>query len=748
MASAPKEANQMKTVTRFQDRVLLSARAAFLAAALVAVACSPPPTFRAGDTNAGAVNLALVVAPGLTLGPATYTITAPGFSRTGTLDFTNSMTISATIGGLPPGAGYVITLAATLSDGVTTCSGSAPFTVVAGMTTQALIRFLCREPPSTGGVEIGGTLNVCPVIDSISASPGEVAVGSTIALASAAHDTDLGPSGLAYQWTATAGTISAPAAANPSFACTVAGPATVTLTVTDGACTDSRTVSVACSGGPPPQPALVVINEVESNMGVPGDWVELYNAGGSAADLSGYVFKDNDDTHAYVIPAGTSIAAGGYYLLEEAAFGFGLGAADSARLYDSTGTTLVNSYSWTSHATTTYGRCPNGVGDFTTTTAVTKGAANACPGEASDGSASDGGATDGAAAGGTTGTGGSGAGGATGTGGGSAGSDGGVATLPWPGTNAVVTADDPGEFSGNLSGLFYDPATAAGPAVLWAVQNGPSTLYRLLWSGSSWESTTTGDWTAGKTLHYPDGTGGPDSEGVTKAEVDSSAVYVSTERDNNVSTVSRLSVLRFDTDALGPALSATHEWNLTSDLPVAGPNLGLEAITWVPDSFLVAAQFLDESTGQAYLPSRYPDHGTGIFFVGLEANGTVYGYALDHVTGGFQRVATFPGGQASVMDLSFDREVGYLWAYCDDTCGNQAAVLQIDTDPASSSFGRFALDRFFQRPSTLPDVNNEGIAIAPESECANGFKPFFWTDDSNTDGHSLRRDTIPCGRFF
>src|SRR5436305_12947355 len=38
---------------------------------------------------------------------------------------------------------------------------------------------------------------------------------------------------------------------------------------------------------------IVVINEVESSGGVPGDWVELYNAGGSPADLSSWVFKDS-----------------------------------------------------------------------------------------------------------------------------------------------------------------------------------------------------------------------------------------------------------------------------------------------------------------------------------------------------------------------------------------------------------------------------------------------------------------------
>lgn len=125
----------------------------------------------------------------------------------------------------------------------------------------------------------------------------------------------------------------------------------------------------------------VRINEVESNGGTPGDWVELFNAGATTVDLSGYVFRDNNNAAGYVLPSGTTIAANGYLVLEEAQFGFGLGGGDAARLFAPDGTTLIDSYVWTAHASTTYGRCVNGSGAFTTTTAPTKGAANARPGE-------------------------------------------------------------------------------------------------------------------------------------------------------------------------------------------------------------------------------------------------------------------------------------------------------------------------------------------------------------------------------
>src|SRR4051812_30520504 len=75
----------------------------------------------------------------------------------------------------------------------------------------------------------------------------------------------------------------------------------------------------------------VVINEVESNGGVPGDWIELYNPTGATVDVSGWKILDNDNAHTpYVIPTGTSIVATGFLVVDEAQFGFGLGASDSA----------------------------------------------------------------------------------------------------------------------------------------------------------------------------------------------------------------------------------------------------------------------------------------------------------------------------------------------------------------------------------------------------------------------------------
>ncbi len=95
---------------------------------------------------------------------------------------------------------------------------------------------------------------------------------------------------------------------------------------------DDPTVGASAANG-------LVVNEVESN-GDDTDWVELANTSSAAIDLSGYAFLDDDSSHeAYVLPTGSTIAAGGYFVIDQLSatapgFDFGLGGADTVRVYD------------------------------------------------------------------------------------------------------------------------------------------------------------------------------------------------------------------------------------------------------------------------------------------------------------------------------------------------------------------------------------------------------------------------------
>lgn len=304
----------------------------------------------------------------------------------------------------------------------------------------------------------------------------------------------------------------------------------------------------------------------------------------------------------------------------------------------------------------------------------------------------------------------------------------------WPGASTVVTLDAEGDFTSDLSGLTYE-----SPGVLWAVNNLSAKLFRLVKRGSGYELDPANGWAAGKSLRFREGQGIPDAEGVTLAASSASGVYVGSERDTNQAQASRLSVLRYDVSEAGSTLDATHEWDLTAALPAVGANTGLEAVTWVSDAWLTAHAFFDESRGRPYAPNDYGDHGGGVFLVGLEQTDTVYGFALNHTSGAATLLARISTPLEGVMGLEMDRDSGELWAHCDDTCDNQAAVL------ALAPSGRFELKRWVRSPSGLPGSNHEGIALAPDSECSGGLKPFFWTDDADLDGFSLRQGALSCG---
>jgi hypothetical protein len=92
----------------------------------------------------------------------------------------------------------------------------------------------------------GVTFNFCPTIDTYEISPLDTRVGGVITLMSTASDEDDGPLPLAYTWSATSGTIAAPSSPNTTFTCTVPGPVTLTLTVTDDDCSDTISVDVEC----------------------------------------------------------------------------------------------------------------------------------------------------------------------------------------------------------------------------------------------------------------------------------------------------------------------------------------------------------------------------------------------------------------------------------------------------------------------------------------------------------------------
>ncbi|MFG3041501.1 lamin tail domain-containing protein [Streptomyces sp. NPDC048330] len=435
----------------------------------------------------------------------------------------------------------------------------------------------------------------------------------------------------------------------------------------------------------------VRVNEVVTTGDV-NDSIELYNKGTATVDVSGWILKDDDTSHTYKIASGNTLAPGGFRAFDVSGK-FGLGSKDEARLYLADGKTLVDSFAWSDHSDASWSRCADGTGTFKQAATVTLDRANDC-----------------------------------GTGGG------GGSTTPavWPGGSTVATADGSNVFGQDLSGLYQEGG------VLWGAQNSGK-LWRLVRDGSGgWKPDTAGSWSSGKTLRFPGGSGSPDSEGVTLTGTGSAGgAFVASERNGDASGTSRLSVLKYDVSGTGSSLTATKEWNLTSDLPSTGSNLGLEGITWIPDTALTATAFKDASTSSAYDPARYGAHSGGVFFVGVEGTGMIYGYVLAD-SGTYTRVASFSSGMSGVMELQWEPQAARLWAVCDNTCDGQHRTLKIDTS------GAFTTTATYNRPTGMPNYNNEGFSLAGADECAAGSKPVYWSDDTNDGGHALRRGAIAC----
>jgi hypothetical protein len=447
----------------------------------------------------------------------------------------------------------------------------------------------------------------------------------------------------------------------------------------------------------------IVINEVESQ---PTDWVELYNTGPGAVDISGWEINDDNPNNPFAVPGGTPVLQPGDFYAAVINPPVGLGNPDAVNVEDSLGNPIAT-FPYTAHAAQTWGRCADGTGAFSQTVSATMGAANDCQA---------------------------------------------ASAAVWPGSTAVATLDTVGVFGPNLSGLAYQPSGTSARGVLWASRNSSTaSLWRLVFNGTNWVPDMANGWSAGKQIFFPTGDGVPDAEGITLTD-EPNVIYASIERNDVVlgggppepEDIPRPGIVRFDVSGASATLTATREWNFAANIPaVTDSNGGLEAIAWIPDSELVAKGFIDEATGLAYNPATYANHGNGLFFVGVEQTGQILAYALDLTNGAtFTRVATIATRFPSVMDLEYEPETKMLWAACDDTCNGR--TIRLDIAQSGVNDGKFQITDTFERPAGAANLNNEGFAIAPQAECVNGLKPTFYADDSSTGGHAVLGGQIAC----
>ena len=415
--------------------------------------------------------------------------------------------------------------------------------------------------------------------------------------------------------------------------------------------------------------------------------------------MSGLVLKDNDDSRTLAIPGGTSIPAGGFLAVDtDVGGGFGLGSTDAARVFMPDGTTLIDGYSWTSHASHDLWPLPRRHGRLRHHDRSHQGRRQRVPG-----------------------------------------------ARP---SHGRAARRSPRSTRRASSAATSAASTTRAPAPATRACSGPSTTAPArcsgcVWDGTQWVRDTANGWSAGKPLRFPGGAGLPDSEGVTLTDAGSAGgVFVSSERNLAASATSRVSVLRYDVSGAGTTLTATQEWNLTADLPAVGTNAGAESVEWVPDTYLVGSGFVDADDGSAPTTRRTtPTTAPGCSSSASRPTGSSTPTPSTR-----PRAASPAWPRSPAASRPSGRCTGTLTR---TSCGWSATTTATVAAASSRSTrwptqGIFAVVADYARPTGMANLNNEGFTITPDSECVGGSKPVYWADDGNTAGHALRAGTIPC----
>ncbi len=284
---------------------------------------------------------------------------------------------------------------------------------------------------------------------------------------------------------------------------------------------------------------------------------------------------------------------------------------------------------------------------------------------------------------------------------------------PWPAepiSSAVnlTQIEGPGDndFYSDMSGAVWNPVTRT----LWVCRNGPGGDNSKLWAvvedgGGSFEI----DYRGGDRGEW---TGFGDFEGVTQADFDEDVVYTIIEGEEHVKA--------YDVSTYGTA-SLLNDWDTSPYLPRSG-GAGAEGITFVPDSLLAAAGFVD-SDGVPYVSSGGMD---GLVFIGHQNGGGIFVFDLDRTTNGFAFIGEYQSGYDEVAGLEFDRSTAELYAWHDSNFDILSVFDLTSEEVPGEDYRDLNAVRRFLGPSS---ENNEGIAVMSSDDCLEGKRSFFMTVD-------------------
>ncbi|NHM06207.1 T9SS type A sorting domain-containing protein [Flavobacterium sp. CYK-4] len=288
---------------------------------------------------------------------------------------------------------------------------------------------------------------------------------------------------------------------------------------------------------------------------------------------------------------------------------------------------------------------------------------------------------------------------------------------PWTnGINLTNIMDAAGV--NDLSGLHFNPVNNR----LYAVQN--DGRVRVL----QWNAIASGfTQIANKTIE-----GGP--EGITQANLSANEFY--TMDENNYE------IRRYTYTANFSSVTEFKHWNLLnapSPMEDTG-NTGPEGIVFVPDSFLSAAGFISEQTGQLYTSTKGLG---GLFFVAHQDGGYVWVFDVNPNTNNdFAYVGKYKTSREESCDLAFDRSTGLLYILHNISGNNKLEVTNLSSGMISGE-RKFAVTNEFNIPDTFDANDNiEGFALVPKCETNSIAGAWLCRDVGNNDESSILQSAL------
>ena len=225
--------------------------------ALAQSACEPAQFGNTRESEAhesdGVVRMGLTISEGVVAREVHYAVSGNGIDEiAGRIEVTDpGATLSALIGGIPPGSGYLLDVAALSDDGTATCSGTAAFDVATGEAVIVSITLVCATSGTRRSVVNGDDVHYCPALASYSAAPKMARVGETIQLSATAFVFE--PDPVSFNWSTSTstpiGTLASASTAVSFFACEQVGAQELSVTVSDGICSDLAMIDVMCAAG-------------------------------------------------------------------------------------------------------------------------------------------------------------------------------------------------------------------------------------------------------------------------------------------------------------------------------------------------------------------------------------------------------------------------------------------------------------------------------------------------------------------